>query len=197
MPPFETVGYDYVVTTPLITASTIKARMVRVVAMQPNITITYDPPQGGAPTSLTNAGDFFEISQTSADFQISASGKVMVSEFMLGQSAGGGIGDPAITMAVAVQQYRTTYLFHAPTNYTTNFVNITAPTGATVTLDGGAVAGFTAIGATGYSVARVQLPNGANGNHTISSPSPFGITVYGYGQYTSYWYPGGLNLSDI
>ena len=26
---------------------------------------------------------------------------------------------------------------------------------------------------------------------------PFGITVYGYGQYTSYWYPGGLDLKDI
>ena len=26
---------------------------------------------------------------------------------------------------------------------------------------------------------------------------PFGITVYGYGQYTSYWYPGGLNLTDL
>ena len=26
---------------------------------------------------------------------------------------------------------------------------------------------------------------------------PFGITVYGYGQYTSYWYPGGLNLKTV
>ena len=26
---------------------------------------------------------------------------------------------------------------------------------------------------------------------------PFGISVYGYGQYTSYWYPGGLNLTDV
>jgi hypothetical protein len=26
---------------------------------------------------------------------------------------------------------------------------------------------------------------------------PFGITVYGYGQYTSYWYPGGLELMTI
>ena len=25
----------------------------------------------------------------------------------------------------------------------------------------------------------------------------FGITVYGYGQYTSYWYPGGLDLNTI
>ena len=197
IPPLETVGFDYLVTVPLINASTTKNRMVRVVATAPNTTITYDPPQGGAPTTLANAGDFFEISQTGADFLISASQKVLVAEYFLGQDAGGGTGDPAMTLAVAVQQYRFSYLFHAPTNYEANYANITAITGATVTLDGAVVGGFTPIGATGYSVARVQLSNAGNGNHNIDSPSPFGISVYGYGQYTSYWYPGGLNLSDI
>lgn len=197
IPPLQTVGYSYLVTAPLINASTPKARMVRVVATAPNTTITYDPAQGGAPTSLANAGDHFEINQTAASFMITASEKILVAEYMLGQDAGGDIGDPAMTLAVAVLQYRSSYLFHAPTNYSANYVNITAVTGATVTLDGAAVGGFTAIGATGYSVARVQLSNSGNGNHTITSTDPFGITVYGYGQYTSYWYPGGLNLSDI
>ena len=35
------------------------------------------------------------------------------------------------------------------------------------------------------------------GNHEITGDQPFGITVYGYGAYTSYWYPGGLNLEEI
>jgi len=26
---------------------------------------------------------------------------------------------------------------------------------------------------------------------------PIGISVYGYGQYTSYWYPGGLDLEEM
>jgi hypothetical protein len=43
----------------------------------------------------------------------------------------------------------------------------------------------------------VPLPNGANGNHSLTSVEPFGVEVYGYGQYTSYWYPGGLDLSEI
>ena len=34
------------------------------------------------------------------------------------------------------------------------------------------------------------------GTHTISSSVPFGITVYGYANYTSYMYPGGLNLIE-
>ena len=133
MPPLQTVGYDYLVTAPSINISTTKARMVRVVATQPNTTITYDPPQAGAPTTLVNAGDYLEISQTMADFMIMADQKVLVAEYMLGQAAGGGTGDPAMTLAVAVLQYRSDYLFHAPTNYEANYVNITALTGATVT----------------------------------------------------------------
>ena len=39
-------------------------------------------------------------------------------------------------------------------------------------------------------------PN-ADGSHSITGSAAFGITVYGYGQYTSYWYPGGLDLSTI
>jgi len=41
------------------------------------------------------------------------------------------------------------------------------------------------------------LSNTGTGNHSMSGTMPFGIQVYGYGQYTSYWYPGGLNLADI
>ena len=47
-----------------------------------------------------------------------------------------------MTLAVATEQFRTDYLFHAPTNYTYNYVNIVAPTGATVIVDGGAVGGL-------------------------------------------------------
>jgi len=64
-------------------------------------------------------------------------------------------------------------------------------------LDGQPVTGFTPIGGSGFSVARVVLPNGLDGNHRATGSEPFGITVYGYGQYTSYWYPGGLDLEDI
>ena len=120
---------------------------------------------------------------------------------MVGQAYGGGgpTGDPAMAQAVAVEQYRTNYLFHAPTNYEANYVNVTAPTGATVILDGVAIpaAAFAAIGGTGYSLARRQLANTGTGNHSVTSGVAVGISVYGYGQYTSYWYPGGLNLTDL
>ena len=118
---------------------------------------------------------------------------------MEGQNAGGNQGDPAMTLAVPVEQFRTSYAFHAPTTYTSNYVDVTAPAGTTVMLDG-TVVPFTAIGTTGYAVGRVRSLNAGpanDGNHTITGDHGFGISVYGYGQYTSYWYPGGLNLTSV
>ena len=120
---------------------------------------------------------------------------------MVGQDAApaAGTGDPAMTLAVPTAQYRTSYQFHAPTNYVSNFVNVTAPSGATVTLDGQPIPGssFLAVGSSGFGVAKVALSNTGNGSHLAESSMPFGITVYGYGTYTSYWYPGGLDLTPI
>ena len=43
-------------------------------------------------------------------------------------------GDPAMAVVVPTEQYRDNYLFHAPTNYSASYVNITAPLGAKVLL---------------------------------------------------------------
>jgi hypothetical protein len=197
MLPIETLGSSYVVSPPLIDATTEKPRMVRVIAVERNTTITYDPPQAEAPTTLTNAGDYFEITESSEAFEVKADRRVIVAEYMLGITSGGNTGDPAMVLAVPVEQYRTQYLFHAPTNYEANYVNITAPTGATVTLDGLPLTAGTPVGASGYSIIQMPLDNSGNGNHTIEATDRVGISVYGYGFATSYWYPGGLELTQF
>jgi hypothetical protein len=197
--PLETLATEYIVTSPLIQVNTPKAQFVRVVATQPNTTLSYDPAVPGAPASIPQAGGWVELPATAANFKLTASAPVLVAQYMQGQDAGGNSGDPAMALGVATFQYRTSYLFHAPTNYERNFVNVTAPTGATVQLDGANIAAnaFTVIGTSGFGVARVQLPNTNGGNHTITSAAQVGISVYGYGQYTSYWYPGGLDLKTF
>ena len=197
--PIETLSKSYLVTTPWIAANTLKNQLVRVIATLPGTTLVYDPPQAGFATTIANAGQYIELPQSQASYKVTSNNKILVVQYMLGQGAGGDAGDPAMAQAVAIEQYRGDYLFHAPTNYQSNFVNITAPTGATVMLDGAAVpaASFAAIGASGFSIARVSLSNAGTGNHSITSPLHVGISVYGYGQYTSYWYPGGLDLTTI
>jgi hypothetical protein len=197
VPPLETVGNEYMVTAPLITAgSTPVQEVVRILATADNTTLVYDPPQPGAPASIATAGSFVQLTGTAADFKVSANAKILVSQFMEGEQNVGS-GDPAMTLAVPIQQYRKVYLFHAPVTYQANFVNVTAPTGATVTIDGQAVSGFTPIGGSGFAVARVSLSNAGNGTHAVLSAVPVGISVYGYGEYTSYWYPGGQDLAKL
>jgi hypothetical protein len=196
----EALGLHYIVNAPAVTTiPTGKVELIRVIATADNTNLTYDPPQAGAPTTIPSAGGYVEIQNNSASFQISSDQKVMVVQYMEGENAGGGTGDPAMTLAVPIEQFRTDYMFHAPTNYESNYVDVTAPMGAGVMLDGAPLT-FTPIGTTGWGISRVYpltAGPGGDGNHEITGTQGFGISVYGYGQYTSYWYPGGLDFKEI
>ena len=194
--PINTLAKEYIVSPPsLPTMTQPKPFFVRVIATEPGTTAQFDPAVSG-PITLANAGDYVEL-DASQSFQILASARVLVSQYMKGQDAGGGSGDPAMALAVTSSQFRKDYLFHSPVNYDYNYVNVIAPVGASVTLDGAPVGGFEPVSASGYAVARVLFGNTGDGNHRIVADQKVGITVYGYGQYTSYWYPGGLNLTEL
>lgn len=193
--PIETLSTSYIVTAPAVPSiPNGKIQNIRIIATEPNTTLSYDPPQSGASTTIASAGSYIEL-RTTESFEVRADKRILVAQYMNGSQAGGNTGDPSLTLAVATAQFRQDYLFHAPTNYLTNYVNIVAPTGATIVLDGATQTGFTPIGSTGYGVLRKQLAK--LGNHKIEGDQPFGITVYGYGDDTSYGYPGGLNLTQF
>lgn len=198
MYPLTALSTTYVLTAPLIPTNPLrtKIRTIRIVATQPNTEVTYDPAVGGAPTTIAAPGEFIEFS-TDQDVVVEANEPVVVAEYMHGQSAGGNTGDPAFALGIAKDQYRQDYLFHAPTNYEDNFVNVVAPAGAEVTLDGMTIADWETIGGSGFQVARVELDNSGDGNHRLEADRGVGVTVYGYGQYTSYWYPGGSNVEKL
>ncbi len=179
--------------------------VIRVLSGVDNNMITFDPAVS-TPTTLMR-GQFVEF-EARDSFVVKGSGPLLVGQFMVGQDyAGngtgeGGLGDPSLSLGVPREQFRTQYTFLAPSNYDINYANLIAPTGAQVTLDGQPVsAPFTPIGATGLGVARVRLAGDSatpgSGRHDVTSSMPVGVIVYGYGQYTSYMYPAGLNLEMI
>jgi hypothetical protein len=72
------------------------------------------------------------------------------------------------------------------------------PTGANVMLDSIALAGTKEMVTADWSVVRVPLMGGTTmGAHKLTSDKPIGLQVMGYGHATSYYYPGGLNLTVI
>jgi hypothetical protein len=195
MLPVEALSNRYLITVPTLPDLAAWQAQARIIATAPGTTITYDPAIG-APATLANVGDYLEFTYSS-DVMITSNTKVLVVTYMQGQPATSSNGDPAMAVAIPIEQYRDAYLFHAPVNYAASYVNVTATAGATIVLDGQMISGLTPIGGSGFVGARVALGPGTAGNHTIMGSMPFGITVYGYGSYTSYWYPGGSNLDLI
>ncbi len=198
--PLDALAKEYFVVPPIHPSdpNAEKAQIVRIVATEPNTTLSFDPDQPVNKT-LTNAGDYLEIGMSTAAYRVSADKKILVLQYMVGQTAGYGLSDPAMVQGIPAEQFRQDYLFHAAPTWVVNFVDIVAPDGAAVEVDGSPVSpmAWQPIGATGWSYAHVQLSNAGNGNHTVTGSQGVGITVYGVQSAGSYWYPGGLDLSII
>ncbi len=201
--PVDALGQDLIVTAPQavgeigVNPGAADGMMVRILSAGAANQITFDPPVN--PPVTLNAGEWIEVGPVSQDFRVSGTDKLAVSQYLLGQTVSGAsiaIGDPAQSVAIPVEQYRLSYSFYAPKSYTQNFINIVAKAGALITLDGKDIEAseFLPIGNTGYMVARRQ---GTGRAHASTGTDNFGITVYGYGSYTSYMYPGGLNLETV
>ena len=196
--PIETLAKEYLVVPPVQVPNdlTEKAQVVRVIASEDATTLVFDPDQ---PVNklLAKAGDFVEIPTTTAKFLVTADKKILVAQYMIGQGGGFGTSDPAMLLAVNPQQWRKSYLVHAPTSWTANYIDLMAKTGAVVMVDDVAAAGWKVIGNTGYSYTHVKLSNAGNGNHSITADMGVGVGVYGVQSYGSYWYPGGLDLDVL
>jgi hypothetical protein len=181
----------------------------RIMAGEDGTRVVLVPPQPGLSIPVLNRGQHFEF-ESRGNFEIIASDDkpLMVGQFLAAQDApapnvGGvgsaddaGIGDPAFMLQIPVEQYRNDFVILVPAEYAESYLNVTTETGASVEIDGVPVdpEAFTVIGSGQYSVYRQPLEPGA---HTIRSTEPAGVIVYGWDQYVSYAYTGGLNLGEI
>jgi hypothetical protein len=168
--------------------------LLRVLATQDGTRVTYTPSWARAPDVLRR-GQFVEF-EHGADLLVTATAPVQLAQYMEGQAATSGAtaGDPAMVLEVPTRQYRRDYVFVVPSTYTVSFVQAVAADGATVLLDGRP---FTAersfVESTPWTVHRARI---SPGTHRISTTDPrgLGLKVIGIAAYTSYMYPGGLDL---
>ncbi len=180
------------VTMPLATRT--KGDTFRVLAGTNSTTVKID----GATVATLNRGQLYEQVVT-APANITADKPVLVAQYSNGTTFDGVTSDPFEVLVPPFEQFLAKYTITTPaTGFSTNFINIVAPNAAvgTISLDGTAVpaSSYTAIGTSGFSGAQVSINLGS---HTLASTQPFGITVYGFADYDSYGYPGGLTLSEI
>lgn len=171
----------------------IKKDHWRIVAGEDNVVVTTNPPQPGANNVTLNRGQFITLFSAQS-FEINATGKIQVAQFLLSQdqtSEGG--GDPALTITVPTARYRKDYILLTPSGYNRDFVQITRPAGVAVKLNGQVVpdSTFSPVGSGTWEVGALEVDPGVQ---TLEAAQPFGIVAYGYDNAVSYSFIGGLDL---
>jgi hypothetical protein len=220
--PAETLGKDYVVTVPTSPHGKLVGHVVRFYGNVDGTTLTYSPSQPAGCPSTLNAGQVVQCigspscpykddmghKQTAScvteTFEVKGTHEFSVSSFMFGASVAdredpenASQGDPSMSPMVATEQYRKSYIFLAPRDYEESFADVVIPNGAKLTLDGVPIYSTPTPINGSWSVVRTGLSSGNDGAHVLTGTQPFGLQVIGYGAYTSYQYPGGLDLVPI
>ena len=144
------------------------------------------------------AGEWTEFMVEGA-FEATSSGRMLVVQYMVGENYFGfGLqdGDPSMGLVVPTEQYRKSYDFLTPPTYTHSFVTIIARQGTSYTLDNMMmmVTLKNTVGSSDYGYETLEVKPGP---HHITSDEPFGISVSGRASFTSYLFPGGLNLNEL
>jgi hypothetical protein len=109
-------------------------------------------------------------------------------------------GDPCEILLPPTGHYLETNIVYTLPNdgiagdFDENFLNLIVPQSATnsTRVDGSlvAVTNYVAIGTSGYYGAQITVTN--SGTHTVTSPQPVGVEVYGFGIWDAYGYFGGV-----
>ncbi len=200
----------------------------RIVGAVDGTVLTYEPSApSGAPVTLAqgqmaefDSGGLFVVKSQDSLHPFYMAGYMTGGATIPNASNGDGRGDPEFVNVIPSAEYLASYTFFTdPTYPETDLVVVrTGSNGAfeDVSLDcAGVLTGWQPLGAAGtYEYTHVDLVTGDfqaqgacnNGRHVMSSKTPFGLTVWGWGsaasgafvsQWVSYAYPAGQSVAPI
>jgi hypothetical protein len=167
---------------------------------------------GGTSLAANNCrlagGDFMEL-RSKASFTITADYPIAVGMFLAGQNATVGTpapeqGDPSFILLPPVEQWRATYTVLAAPGIKDNYIGLAVDDtkSGEVRVDGVTVTSFTAIPGTDFKVVNVPVSVGTHSVEILPKPGSSalpagGVIVYGFDNFVSYGYAGGLDLGSI
>lgn len=156
---------------------------------------------------LEKAGDFGELDIPSNESHIIECSKAcLVVLYCKGKNADGVLADPFMMMLPPTEQFSNDYIFATPDDERIkkefdNFVNIVVRTDKVdgMILDDVRLASddWTKVPGSEFSYLRKEITSGIHFAHHESPIVGFGLYVYGFANYDSYGYPGGLRLGAL
>lgn len=204
--PKGTLGRRYLVTA-LTSPGGRTRHLVRIHGVEDETVITFDPPAAHKSISI-HRGEAVDLDlpkdgESAQDFLVSSTKTFGVTQYMVGNRAdpyapsapGADLGDPSQTFAVPVSRYLKRYHVAVPPGFNEHRIDVIASTGADVLLNEEPIpsAEFRAIGASGLSVARIVSVEPGK-RYELRSDKAFGVQVYGFGKFTGWMAPGGIEM---
>lgn len=198
--PAETWGKDYFVAVPTSANGEVVGHVVRLYGNRDGTKLAYTNKPQGAPDTI-DAGEVVDLGVVSQDFRVTGDQELAVASFTLGgavaDTVSHGRGDPSMSLVASTAQFRSEYVFLAPNDYDASYADVIAEADAYIELDGHPLIDPRPIAGTRYVVHRALLDRDREGAHRLVADKPVGLEIVGYGAYTSYRTPGGLDLRAI
>ena len=154
----------------------------------------------GTSVATLNTGEFYE-GRVAGGQVIEANNKILVAQYLIGQSQAGVPTDPAMTIVPGADQWLKSYVFATPSgsaDFPTDFVSIIIQTSSlgSLTVDGVAADAtlFNPLGSSIYSFGNIDVSS-TTGPFAISADTPFQLLLSGFGSFDSYFTYGGASFS--
>jgi len=195
IPPKKSVGKRYVVArSPVRSVGGFhEPDVLRLVGGDEVATVKTSLP--GAFASFTLQPGEVKDLWTDTDATIDASAPVQVGQLLVsGQLCQGApLGDPALVILPAVDQFLSEYAIPFPISWTTRHLALVVEAGTDLKIDGAAPANCEvhdagSVGGVSYQAWRCPV---ADGMRRVSASKPVGVVAFGYGQASAYALVGG------
>lgn len=191
LPPIETWGKQFA-TSPLATRT--RGDTFRILAQQNNTEVRIN----GSLIATLDAGKFLERILTDASI-LTASKPVLVAQYSNSSSFDGVTSDPFMMLIPPTEQFLRDYTLSTPsTGIPINYANLVATSAAvgSLRLDGTPVtaASFTSIPGSTFLFARIPI---SVGSRRFTADVPFGVSIYGFADFDSYGYFGGMQFAPL
>jgi len=193
LPPLDAWGNTALLTPHYpVTPQSSDIAVARIIAAFPGTSVAITS-AGGIDNRIVGPDEPIEIPLL-RPMTVTASGPILAAQYEHSVNlTNTAIGDPFMMLVVAEAQFDSSYAFQSivHSEFTDHFINIVIPQEgiASLRLDDGAISSsFKTIPGSRFFYAQVQVDAGS---HRIRSDSAFGLYVYGFGNATSYGYPGG------